>query len=204
MKPKIIFTVLILLLNCTFLYAESLWKEDSASPYGRNRNVKVGDVLTVQIIESTTALQQAQTDLSKKSGVNMDVVSSWERVANLVSNTDSRSQRGKSALEAGGGDDYLGKGQTARKSSVKARMTVMVTSRLDENLYEIEGTHQVKVNEEVEKIFIKGLIRKQDIGSDNVILSSQIANAQISIEGNGSVSSKQSPGVLTRLFGWLF
>jgi len=204
LNNKLITLFFLIMIIGGIVYADSLWKEESKSPYVRNNPLKVGDIITVEIIESTTALQQAQTDLSKKSDVNIDISSSWERIANIVSATNSKSERHDNKAELSGGDDYRGKGQTTRKSVVKAKITVMVTGKIDDNIFDVEGTHQVKVNDEMEKIYIKGNIRKQDISNENTVFSNQIANVQISVEGNGTVSSKQNPGIMTRLFGWLF
>jgi flagellar L-ring protein FlgH len=197
------FSCCIFLLTGTVM-AGSLWQDGNSSPYVR-RNLKlVGDILTVKIVESTTALQQAQTDLSKKTNTDLNALSSWDNVANLVSSSETKGGRDQIKGDITGGDDYKGKGQTTRKSVMKAMVTVMVTRELGNDLYEIEGHHEVRVNDEVEKITIKGIIRGQDIVNDNSIFSHQVANAQISVEGKGTVSAEQSPGILTRMFGWLF
>ena len=80
----------------------------------------------------------------------------------------------------------------------------VITEILDNgNLY-LEGIHKVKVNDELETIRVAGVVRPQDISPKNSIFSYQIAKAEISVNGSGVVASKQSPGVLTKMFNWLF
>ena len=106
--------------------------------------------------------------------------------------------------EISAGDEYVGRGETSRRSLVRARISATVTHVLaNGNLY-LLGKHRVNVNEETETIMVAGLIRPADISPENTIFSSQIAEAQISVKGSGTVADKQSPGLLTRLFGWLF
>lgn len=198
---KILF--IILLINSS-LFAKSLWDESSKSPYVRNKQLKSGDIISVKILESTTALHEAQTDLEKQSDVNLDISTAWDKLASVGSQSTGDSSRNNQNYKIGGGDDYKGRGQTTRKSSVKAQITVMVKSNLGEGLCEVEGVHKMKVNGEEETIYIKGFIREKDVDSSNTIFSYQIANAQISIEGTGSVSAKQNPGVFSRMFDWLF
>ncbi|NBV84582.1 flagellar basal body L-ring protein FlgH, partial [bacterium] len=64
--------------------------------------------------------------------------------------------------------------------------------------------NKVKVNQEMETIRISGIIRPSDISAANTIDSYQIAKAEVSVNGSGVIGSKQSPGVLTKMFNWLF
>ena len=51
---------------------------------------------------------------------------------------------------------------------------------------------------------IRGTVRSRDIAPDNTVLSPLVADAEISFVGSGIVTDKNSPGILTRLFNWLF
>ena len=64
--------------------------------------------------------------------------------------------------------------------------------------------HKVKVNDELETIRVAGVIRPQDISPKNSVYSYQVAKAEISVHGSGVVASKQSPGIMTKVFNWLF
>lgn len=194
-------SLLVLVLSASPLSSDSIWNGQSTLYSIAQRQINVGDSITVQIIESTTAAQEAITKTSKASQLSTNLLSSWEQIANLLGNENSRKQF---EFDLRGGDDYKGTGQTSRKSQIKATITAIVTQVLDSgNLYVI-GEHKLKVNNEVQTIRIAGIIRPQDISPRNTIFSYQLANAEIVLNGAGDVAQKQSPGVLSRMFNWLF
>jgi flagellar L-ring protein precursor FlgH len=63
----------------------------------------------------------------------------------------------------------------------------------------IQGNREVRVNNENQIITLTGMVRPRDISSENIILSTYIADAQISYSGSGVVNDRQKPGWLARL-----
>jgi flagellar L-ring protein precursor FlgH len=153
------------------------------------------------ISESSTAAQEATTRTSKESGIGVELGSGWDQVANLLGSETIRKTYDGSLK---GNDTYLGTGQTARKSTVQAMVTAVITEILENGNVYVVGEHKVKVNNEIETIRISGIIRPTDITAANTINSYQIAKAEVSVNGAGVVGSKQSPGVLTKMFSWFF
>jgi flagellar L-ring protein FlgH len=184
------------------LHADSLWEGARGPIYGiQKRQIRVGDVITVIISEATSAVHQASTRTQKESSIGANMRNDWNQVANILGNENVRKVID---FGLGGDDEYNGEGQTSRRSSVKAVVTSVVTEILDSgNLY-IIGEHRVKVNNEIETIRVSGIIRVQDITGSNTVLSSQIAKAEVSVNGDGVVADKQTPGMLTKMFNWLF
>ena len=68
----------------------------------------------------------------------------------------------------------------------------------------IQGKKRVKINGEIQTIILEGVIRPQDINFDNEISSKRVSSANIEYEGEGVVGDKQDPGLLTRLFNYIF
>ena len=68
----------------------------------------------------------------------------------------------------------------------------------------ISGTQTINQNGEEQKIIVTGMIREDDISSNNTVLSSNVADAQITIAGNGPIARKQKQGILTQIFNFLF
>ncbi|MEK7394202.1 MAG: flagellar basal body L-ring protein FlgH, partial [Fibrobacterota bacterium] len=68
----------------------------------------------------------------------------------------------------------------------------------------IEGSKQVVINEETEVLSVAGLVRPEDIGADNTVPSSRMADARISYAGHGTTANAEKPGYLARFFDWLF
>lgn len=194
--------VLISLCLATSITADSLWDYAKGPFYGSSRRqVGVGDIIIIYVSESTSAIQQASTSTEKESKLGGILESNWEQIANLLGNETLSQTRD---YRIGGEDSYSGSGQTSRRSQVKAVVSSVVTEILDNgNLY-IEGAHKVKVNNELETVRVAGVIRPQDISPKNSVFSYQIAKAEISVNGSGVVAAKQSPGIVTKMFNWLF
>ncbi len=186
----------------SFLSADSLWNKKNASLFSTTKPLHIGDILTIIISESSTAVQEAGTKTSKASNINSNLFSNWQQVAQVLG--QSEMMRKNQDIKLGGGDSYSGTGQTSRKHKVEAIITAIVKEIYDNGTVLIAGEHNVKVNDEVETICISGIIRIEDVTSDNTIFSYQMAKADISVKGQGVVASKQTPGILTQLFNWLF
>jgi len=199
---NIFLLVLISLLWPMEVVADSLFDNAKTPFYGVNRRlIRVGDIITIYVSESTSAAQQASTSTERESTLGASIQTNWEQVGNLLGN-ETLNQKKEYGLN--GDDKYEGTGQTSRRSQVKAVVSSIVTEILDNgNLY-IEGVHKVKVNDELETIRVAGVIRPQDISPKNSVYSYQVAKAEISVHGTGVVAAKQSPGIMTKMFNWLF
>ncbi len=68
----------------------------------------------------------------------------------------------------------------------------------------VQGTREVLVNHEQQFITLTGIARPQDITRDNVVLSTQLADANITIGGLGVVADKQRSGWGTWIFDWIW
>jgi flagellar L-ring protein FlgH len=182
--------------------SDSLWDYARTPIYGTSkREVQVGDIITVKITESTSAVQEASTRTGKTSKIGTDILSNWDQIASIMG---SETLRKRQEFELEGEDQYRGTGQTSRKSKVTAIITAIVTEILESGNIYIIGDHQVKINNELETIHIAGIIRPEDIAPDNSVESFQIAKAEVSVIGAGVIGAKQSPGVLTKMFNWFF
>jgi flagellar L-ring protein FlgH len=191
------------LLFTSYIYADSLW---NASPqeslYSAHKKlIRVGDIITIYITESTSAVQEASTKTGKQSQLSTDLINNWDQVANLLGNESIRKRH---EFELSGEDQFLGSGQTTRKSRLKAVVSAVVTEILETGNIFVVGEHQIKVNNEIETIRISGIIRPEDIRPDNSIDSQQVAKKEVSVIGAGVVGSKQTPGIMTKMFNWLF
>lgn len=171
---------------------ESLWPADENKSVCADRKAhKVGDVLTVVIVESATSSSSASTETSK----------------------DSKLQAGPGTgpvldkiplLKLSGGDQMKADGSTTRTSKFVAKMTAKVT-KIDANgNLEIEGTKKVQTNKESEEIKLTGTIRPQDIQPDNTVLSTAMADAQITHSGTGPIGSRQKEGLISKILRILF
>lgn len=171
------------------VYGTSLWSSES-SLFDDHRARKVGDLVTLIIAEKSQAQQNAGTTTGQDSSFTFGPGLGFLDIVPL--------------LELGGGDSFRSGATTTRGGQLTARMTTEVVEVLPNGNLVIRGSQRIRINDEEQVIIVEGTIRPRDISRDNTILSTFVADAKISFEGTGSLGSKQSPGLLTRLFNWLF
>lgn len=181
--------------------ADSLWTDQGELSYATYRPHQVGDIITIVIDEESLAEHTADTDTSTKSEAGVNVNSTWGGLNKLLSgspNDLSDTVGGSGSLK------YRGKGKTQRASEVRSRITATVVAVSPNGNLTVVGKKSVKVNDETEEVSVKGIVRPQDVTPENTVLSHQIANAEISVQGAGTLGDKQSPGPMMRFFDWLF
>lgn len=147
----------------------------------------VGDSLTVIILESSSAATSAQ------SGSRRDT-----RLSGTAS-AGSRSESGGVALQGA----YDGRGQNARSGRLIGQIGVTVSEILPNGDLRVSGAQTVNVDGERTAIRLNARVRAADIGGDNTVISSRLAEAQIDYEGDGSLSRSGRPGVINRVLSWL-
>ena len=168
------------------------------------RAYKVGDLVTVNIVETSSASKSASTQTGKDSSINagIDNILGWEgKLKHLTSfgNSDVRNNYDNSNLFKGSlSNSYSGTGSTSRGDRMTASITVHVIDVKPNGNLHIQGSRQIGVNSETQIMVLSGFIRPADISPDNTILSSYIADAKIEYAGTGAISDKQRPGWLTR------
>ena len=174
------------------------------------RAYKVGDLVTVNIVETSSASKNAATKTARDSSIDAGLsnVLGWEdRLKYLTSfgNKSVRDSFDKSSLFNGSmKNSYDGSGTTSRDESMTAYITVRVMQVMSNGNLFVQGTREVKVNNETQHIILSGMIRPSDISPDNTVLSSYIGDAKIEYTGSGPLSDKQRPGWLTRLVEYVW
>lgn len=101
------------------------------------------------------------------------------------------------------GSDYVGRGEVRRSESFITRISAVVEDVMPNGDLLIAGEQLMFVNGEETVIRVRGRIRAADISADNEVLSSRLADAQISYDGQGFVSRSTEPGLIHSLFSWL-
>jgi len=172
--------------------AQSLYPVDQNSSMFVDRKARrPGDLVTVIIVEQAQARQTAATSTGKDSEVS--VGPGGGVLADLIP-----------LLRLGGGDSFSADGSTTRGGSLTAKITTRVVESYSNNTMRIEGRQKIVINGEEQEIVLTGLVRTEDVAPDNTVLSTFVADAEISFVGTGMVADKNKPGLLTRLLNWLF
>jgi flagellar L-ring protein precursor FlgH len=202
-KKQLLFLVCNLVVLGSVAHADSLWsKANATSMLNNQRMFKVGDLVTVMISAESTAVQEAGTTTRKQSNVGANFFDTFDQYS--LDTDQNNSMRKMQDYSIRGNDNYSGVGQTTRKSKVEAIVSCVVTQVLPNGHLVISGERLVDVNNDSEIIQISGIVRPDDINSKNTIESHQIAQFNISLKGKGVVNSKQTPGVLSNFFNWVF
>ncbi len=176
----------------------SLWSTGPGSLVSDNKAHQRDDILTVAIFESASATKQASTTTGRDSSASADISSVLgleKNLANINSSLDPTN-----LLSAGYKSDFKGSGATSRKENLVATLTTRVVEVLPNGNLRIEGSKTVTVNREDQIIHLRGIVRPSDIGTNNMVDSKYILDAEIVYTGNGVISDKQGQGWLVRFF----
>ncbi|HHU60471.1 MAG: flagellar basal body L-ring protein FlgH [Bacillota bacterium] len=190
---KVVFLNLIVLMLIVSVNASanSLFPVDGTSMFQDKKARNPGDLVTVIIVEQAQARQNANTNAGKESEVS--VGPGVGVLADLIP-----------LLKVGGGDSFKSDGSTSRGGSLQAKLTTKVVETYPNNTMKIEGRQKILINGDEQEIVISGLVRNQDVTPDNTVLSTFVADAEIAFLGTGIVADKNNPGIITRIFNWLF
>jgi len=192
----ILIFIFLILSSFSLAIADSLWDKESTSPYTTQRAYKVGDIINIIIMESTSAKNIAGTKTDTKDDLGAKFTHTIQRLAPVIGANNQ--------LAGNVSNSFSGQGQTQRSSNVSARIAAWVTEVMPNGNLAIKGNHKMEVNDEIQEITVTGVIRPQDVSGANTLFSYQVANAQLAVKGTGVVAETESPGWLTRIFNWLF
>lgn len=178
----------------------SLWAKSHGNPYLlRNQKAqKVGDLLTIVIMEEASATTSANTDTKRESDLELDGALSLGNAA--------ASQKGVISGTSEYTSEFKGSGTTDRSGSLTATVQAVVEEVLPNGNLFVRGRKVITINNEDQEVEITGFVRPDDIKINNLVNSKAMADAKIRYLGNGVVADKQRVGWGTRLldFVWPF
>jgi flagellar L-ring protein precursor FlgH len=175
----------------------SIFSEASPGYLQDTRAGRVGDVVMVRIDEQANAKGGATTSLSRSSSREMGM----EALGGLVpalkrSNPDLDPTK---LLALMSDRNFEGDGQTGRKGELSGFIAVKVREKMPNGDLFLEGTKVVMINNEEYHLYISGLVRSADVGPDNSVPSSKVADAQIEFTGRGDVADTVDRGWLAKI-----
>ena len=168
--------------------ANSLWRNGSRSFFKDQRAHQIGDLLTVTVNITDQANFANETQRSRTatedSGITAFLGSSF------LSPKSALPGRLLTADSTSGTD---GKGSIVRQETLQTNIAAVVTQLLPNGNLVVEGKQEIRVNYEKRELIVAGIVRPEDIQSDNTIDSSKIAQARIAYGGHGEISDIQQP-----------
>jgi flagellar L-ring protein FlgH len=174
--------------------AGSLWTPASRfTELGSDlRAIQVNDLVTVIVAEQASAVATGDVTTSRKSSV----------AASITSLLGIKSATGALANLANSSNDteLAGSGTTDRTTSLSTTLSARVTHVLPNGYLVLEGSKDVQVNSEHQKVTVRGIIRTADLSPANIITSTQLAQLEIRIDGKGVVNDAiKRPNFIYRL-----
>jgi flagellar L-ring protein precursor FlgH len=168
--------------------ANSLWRNGSRSFFKDQRAHQIGDLLTVTVNITDQANFANETQRSRKAADDSGITAFLG--SNLLTGTNILPGR---LLTADSTNSYDGKGSIQRQETLQTNIAAVVTQLLPNGNLVVEGKQEVRVNFEKRELIVAGIVRPEDIQSDNTIDSSKIAQARIAYGGHGQITDVQQP-----------
>ena len=154
---------------------------------------RIGDILTVLLVESTDASKKSSTTTKKSSSADIKGPTVLGRQITMG---------GTEILSAGldSASKFDGAGASSQSNSLDGTLSVTVVQRLENGNLVVRGEKWITINQGREFVRLSGIVRPVDIAPDNSISSSKVANARIAYSGRGAVADATAPGFLARFF----
>lgn len=149
----------------------------------------VGDVITISLVERT------QGNVSNSSGTERA-----SEIGLLPPTTGPLALFQSSDVSMGGNSTFDGRGTSAQSHSLSGEISVTVTEVRPNGTLVVSGEKHMRINRGNELVRISGLVRPTDIGADNRVLSTRIANVTIEFSGRGEIARAGRQGWLQRFF----
>jgi flagellar L-ring protein precursor FlgH len=168
----------------------SLWRTGARSFFNDQRASKIGDILTVNIeiadsaqLKNTSARSRtSSTDTSLNAALGLE-----DMITKALPGTPSLSP----GVDFGSTSASNGTGSVNRQETVNLTVAAVITDILPNGNMVIGGSQEVKINNELRELLVSGVIRPEDVASDNTIAHTKIAEARISYGGRGDISAVQ-------------
>ncbi len=164
---------------------------------------RIGDVLTVILLEKTSASKSANASADKDSSGSLEnpiLFGSFPQFNlpgrfPLASTRDNTLQMGYKAER-----EFSGEAEAKQSNSLTGNITVTISDVLPNGNLVVRGEKWLTLNQGEEFIQIAGIVRPEDINTNNAILSTQIADAQITYSGKGFLADSNDMGWLAKFF----
>jgi flagellar L-ring protein precursor FlgH len=167
----------------------SLWRNGSRAFFKDQRAHQIGDILTVMvnITDKANIANETQRSRANTEDSGIDNFFGKSKVPIMNAAVPTRIFTADSASSSDG------KGSVNRQEALQTNVAAVVTQVLPNGNLVVEGKQEIRVNFEIRELIVAGIVRPEDIQSDNTIDSSKIAQARIAYGGRGQITDVQQP-----------
>jgi flagellar L-ring protein precursor FlgH len=164
--------------------------------FGRSRNYRVGDLITVLLNEATQAGRSQSASVSREA--SNDVIPSGITAKALRIPAKIFGSKGEGAFNGlnlnSANIESGGTGEADQRASLTGAVSVTVVEVLANGNLMVRGEKQLALTEGAEVIQVSGIIRPDDVSPNNMVQSRRLANAQIAYRGTGDMANAAKPG----------
>jgi flagellar L-ring protein FlgH len=189
-------------------YCDSLWTTDGGGTPDAlvmdHRAGKVGDIITVLIVEASSVTQKADSKRNRSSSINLEVTD-WAHpqfVRGIRTVKDNPANMPVYAVD--GAATYSGGGTYTGGYNVQAQVTTKIIEVLPNKNLLVEGSSEIMVNAEKNTVAVSGIVRPQDVSANNTVLSTQLADAKVRLLGKGPLQNKTNRGVFEKILDFIW
>ena len=168
----------------------SLWRNGSRAFFKDQRAHQVGDLLTVAVNITDKANIENDTSRSRSNKEDSGIT---DFIGAKTLGTQAQKVLPGRILTADSTSSSEGKGSVDRKEALQTNVAAVVTQVLPNGNLVVEGKQEIRVNFEIRELVVAGIVRPEDIQSDNTIESTKIAQARIAYGGRGQITDVQQP-----------
>ncbi len=167
--------------------ANALWRSGSRAFFKDQRAANVGDIVTVLVSMTDAANVQNNSDANRKSSETLGLPNLFGLERALPAGVLD------SIIKAASANGNTGNGTIKRSELVTLRLAGVVTQMLPNGNLVVAARQQMRVNSELRELQVTGVIRPQDIASDNTVRHDRMAEARIAYGGRGQLTDLQTP-----------
>jgi flagellar L-ring protein FlgH len=167
----------------------AIFNSDYAPLTSGARASQVGDVLTVVLVERTQATKSNSAKTGRDGGIGLTPPTSGPLA--LFKSSD---------VNMGGTSSFTGKGEAEQSNALSGEVSVTVMAVRANGTMLVRGEKALTLNRGDERVQLSGIVRAADIGPDNRIASTRIADARIAYTGKGEIARASRQGWLQRFF----
>ena len=148
---------------------------------------QVGDIVTVMLVEQNSGQKSSDTNLNQSTAVNVGAP------------TFGGSSRPNMGIAMDSANNFVGEAGSSQSNSLNGSIAVTVREVLPSGNLLVEGEKWMQINQGNEFIRLRGVVRPRDVGPNNVIYSTQVADARISYSGTGTQQNTNVAGWAAKL-----
>lgn len=169
--------------------ANALWRQGSRAFFKDQRAAQVGDIVTVVVSMTDSAQLNNVTTLTRSGSEAAGMGGAFGLTSRLGPSIPDPTK----ALNLTSANNNTGNGKIQRNEQVTLRLAGVITQLLPNGNLVVAARQEFVVNSELRELKVTGVIRPQDIASDNTVLHDRLAEARIQYGGRGQMTELQSP-----------